>query len=140
MSQSDLTSETTVIDPEWFEAGANSFAAHLVAQYPDPDQLADAISREIHWLRTHIAEATARVWALEKHRESPRVLVVLHYRRYHAPETSDMSEGETLEQAYHQLWHLTYDNGTGSPIGVEVGGCMVGWDELVGEFGEYNPW
>lgn len=130
----------TAIDTDRFESEAAEFAAHLVRQYPDHGQLADAISREIYWLRTRIAEATARIWALEKHLEHPRVLVVLHYKRYHAPETSDIAEGVTLEQAYHQLWHLTLDNGTGWPTGVEVGGCMVGWDELATEFGEYDPW
>lgn len=131
---------TNAIDTDRSESEAAEFAAHLARQYPDHGQLADAISREIHRLRTHIAEATARIRALEKHLEHPRVLVVLHYKRYHAPETSDIAEGMTLEGAYHQLWHLTLDNGTGWPTGVEVGGCMVGWDELVTEFGEYDPW
>ena len=135
-----MSAESTPTDPDWYEADAGEHAAHLVRQYPDHGQLADAISREIHWLRTHIAEATARIRALEKHLEHPRVLVVLHYKRYHAPETSDIAEGMTLEQAYHQLWHLTLDNGTGWPTGVEVGGCMVTWDELIAEFGEYDPW
>lgn len=127
--------------PEDFETEANRQAAHLVSQYRDqPDQLTDAINREMLWLYNHIAEATARVRALEKHFESPRVLVVLHYKHYTADETSDISEGHTLQQAYHQLWHICYDNGHGAPHGVEVGGCMVTWDELITEFGEYDPW
>lgn len=137
MTSNTMTSST---DTAYHEAKATELASHLVRQYQGSDELADAISRELHWLRTHIAEATARMWALEKHRSSPRVLVVLHYKHYTADEISDISEGQTLEQAYHQLWHLCYDNGTGAPVGVEVGGYMITWDELVAEFGEYDPW
>lgn len=116
---------------------AYGHAVIVAEQLEDP---AFDLVKHIAWLREHIERAQSRLRVLEKHLESPRVLVVLHYKHYREPMTSDFSEGETLERAYHQLWHLTYDNSTGAPIGIEVGGCMVTWDELVAEFGEYDPW
>lgn len=109
----------------------------VAEQLKDPNfdlrQQIDVCSRTIERWRYRLA-------ALEKHLESPRVLVVLHYKRYRDPLTSDAAEGCTLQRAYHLLWHLAYDNGAGVPVGVEVGGCMVTWDELVTEFGDYDPW
>lgn len=116
---------------------ADDHAGVVAEQLKHPDF--DLI-QHIAWLREHIEQAQARLRALEKHLECPRVLVVLHYKEYRSPMTSDAAEGRTLEEAYHLLWHMTYANGTGAPTGIEVGGCMVTWDELVTEFGDYEPW
>jgi hypothetical protein len=116
---------------------ANVHAVVVAAQLKDPTF---DLERQIDLCRERIVQWKARMVALEKHLSYPRVLVVLHYKQYRSPMTSDCSEGETLERAYQILWHMTYDNGTGAPTGIEVGGCMVTWDELVAEFGDYDPW
>lgn len=116
---------------------AQAHATVVALQVQDPEF---DLAAQIRLCREYIRQWQDRLWALEKHLESPRVLVVLHYKRYHADQTSDISEGQTLEQAYHQLWHICYDNGNGYPVGVSVGGRMVTWDELIDEFGAYDPW
>jgi hypothetical protein len=97
--------------------------------------------RERIWLcELTIAQAREQIDRLRAQISYPRVLVTLHYKQWAAPCTSDAAEGDTLEQAYHLLYHITLDNGDCWPVGVEVGGCMVTWDELIEEFGEYRPW
>jgi len=119
---------------------SNPNAAAAYYQALEDDIRARDIRVRIHLCDLVIRQAQEQRDRLRKQISYPRVLVTLHYKTYRTHTTSDLSEGQTLEQAYHLLWHLTYDNGTGSPLGIEVGGCMVTWEQLVTEFGEYDPW
>jgi hypothetical protein len=130
----DVATTSPIGETDWM---AYTHAVIVAEQLKDPNF---DLTQQIDLCHKQIDQWRMRLVALEKHLSYPRVLVVLHYKRYREPMTSDAAEGYTLEYAYHLLYHMTYDNGTGAPTGIEVGGCMVSWDELVAEFGDYDPW
>lgn len=116
--------------PTW----ARERAAEL-AMDPDLD-----ISSELRWLEGVILEAQVRVLALKLILSHPVVIPEIHYEQFRSPHTC-WRDGSwpfpygLLQEEYGTLRGLL-ENGSGFPLGVSVGGCMVTWDELVTEFGD----